>query len=99
PARRLLCEAADRQIDGVEVVVVDAPQLVDPLWLLAELLERVDRPQVEELAEAPVARHTALTDAQDVGRSEIDDLTVGPVKLLQNLRVVVQRQRARVRVR
>ena len=64
---------------------------------VGQLLERVERLQVQQPAELVVARHAALARAQDVDRGEVDERSVGPVEVLEEARVVVQRDRARMR--
>ena len=71
-------------------------QLLCPHRVVGQLLERRRRLQVEEPPEVVVARHAALADPQDVGRGEVDDGPVGTTELLQEARIVVQRDRARV---
>ena len=52
---------------------------------------------MEELAELRVPRHAALTRAHDVDRGEVHREPVAPLEALEEARVVVQRDRARVR--
>ena len=49
---------------------------------------------MEQLAEQRVAGHAELAHAHDVGGRQIDDLAVGAGEVLQELRVVVQLERA-----
>ena len=54
--------------------------------------------EVQQPPELVVARHAALAHAQDVDRGEVDEVAVGAVEVLEEARVVVQRDRARVQV-
>ena len=86
---------ADHRVDLFRIAV-DAREVGGVLRRVGHLLERVVRLQVQEPPELVVARHAALTHAQHVDRRQVDERAVGLVEVLQVLREVVQRDRARV---
>jgi hypothetical protein len=78
PGRERLRVHADLEVHLVDVVVVDAADLLGPLLVRGELVERAHARHPHLLAEVVVARHAALAVAQDVERGEVHDLAVDP---------------------
>src|SRR6187399_62776 len=60
---RLLREETHLEVDRVEIAVVDLPDLLLPLLVRRDLLERGQGLHVEELAELRIARHSSLARA------------------------------------
>ena len=96
PCRQRLGHEPDHRVDLLEVVVVDALHLVGPLGDVGDLLEAPRRRLVQQAAEAVVARHAALAVAEDVDGAEVELLAVVLDQVLQELRVVVQPDGARM---
>jgi hypothetical protein len=94
--RQRLGVHADLEVHLVDVVVVDAADLLGPLLVVRELVERAHPRHPHLLAEVVVARDAALAVAQDVERCQVHQLAVDPPVALERARVVVQRDLARV---
>ena len=84
------------QVDLLEIVAVDASNLLAPHRVVGQLVERLHRILVQEPAELVVAGHAALPIAEDVHGGQVEMLAVVARQVLQMLRVVVQRDGARV---
>ena len=78
PGRQRLGVHADLQVHLVDVVVVDAADLLGPLLVVGQLVERAHARHPHLLAEVVVARHAALAVAQDVERGQVHQLAVDP---------------------
>ena len=96
PFREILGEDADAEIDQLNVVLVDAAQLLLPGRIAGQLLEAGVWLHVEHAAKGVVARHAQLAGAQDVGCGEVLDHPVFSFVELQVLREVVEHDGARV---
>ena len=92
-------EKADHQIDALDVIVVEAPDFVGPLRVFGrhQLLEAPRRFEMDQAAELVVARHTKLAHAQDVGGRQVDHDAVRAPEGLEEARIVMQGERARIR--
>ena len=83
-------EEADDEVDRVDVVGVDAADLLAPLGVFGELFKGADGLEVEELAKFGVAGDPELAAAHDVVRGEVDVDAVRADEVLEGVGVVVE---------
>src|SRR5688500_7197367 len=89
-----LCEQTNYQVYPVDVVLVDAPELLYPHGIIRQLLEGFDRREAEHLAELVVSGHAEFSGTQDIRGPQIHEVAVGPLETLEEAREVVQGDRA-----
>ncbi len=82
-------------IGPVDVLTVERPQRRGDLAVFRELVEAPDAVEPELRSQRVVRRHTPLTVAEQVERSEVDDRLTRNRKVQQRGRIVVVDERAR----
>src|SRR5215208_143894 len=86
----------DHLVELLDVIVVDTPQLLHPLWSISQLLEAVYGFEVQQSTKLVVAGHAELPTAEYVGSCEVLRCTIRSLEVPEAPRVVVQGDCARV---
>jgi len=91
--RRILGEHANHQVDLIDVVVVNLPQFLHPLFVVGNLFESFDGGPMNQLAKLIVARHSTFAVTQNFCRRQVDGAPIWLCTLLQQVRIIVQGDR------
>src|SRR5215204_6136042 len=96
PLRWVFRVHTDHLVELLDVIVVDTPQLLHPLWSISQLLEAVYGFEVQQSTKLVVAGHAELPTAEYVGSCEVLRYTIRSLEVPEAPRVVVQGDCARV---
>src|SRR5947208_3119644 len=87
---------ADDEVNRVDIVIVNAAQLLYPGRIAGQFLEALEREKMHEFAKLVIAGNAAFAVAQDFGGRQVDNAAIGLDTTLEVPRVIVQGESAGV---